>query len=152
TGRLSCRWFRFQRKVMESRFCRGQGVLVSGKVTFWGVQAQMAHPDVEVLTEEDEPESGGILPLYAEVDGVPKRKVRAIVQGLAGAAAHRSEDPLPEAVRARQGLVDLSGAVHRLHLPEPDGFRAHLSDVRRRFIFDELFVLQVALTRARSER
>ncbi len=152
TGRLSCKWFRFKQSAMESKHRRGQQVMVSGKVSFWGLSCQMVHPDVEVLDDNAEAEAPGVLPVYGEIAGVAPKKVRSIQQGLARAAAPALEEYLPEEMRARLLLRDLTTAVARMHLPEEDTYERDRVEVHRRLAFDELFFLQVALTRSRGAR
>jgi ATP-dependent DNA helicase RecG len=152
TGRLSCKWFRFKLSAMEGKHRRGQQVMVSGKVSFWGASCQMVHPDVEVLGDEEDPEPPGVLPIYGEIAGVPPKKVRAIQQGLAAAAAKHLEEFLPDEMLRRLRLRDLATAVSRMHLPEQDTYEKDRTEVHRRLAFDELFFLELALLRARAAR
>jgi ATP-dependent DNA helicase RecG len=152
TGRLSCKWFRFKQSAMENKHRRGQHVMVSGKVGFWGASVQMVHPDVEVLGDEEDPEPPGVLPIYGEIAGVPPKKVRAIQQGLASSAASHLEEHLPEEMLQRLELRELATAIARMHLPEQDTYEQDRTEVHRRLAFDELFFLQLALTRSRNSR
>ncbi len=156
TGVVSCRFFRFPSR-MEARYPRGTRVVVSGPVTAWGAQKQMVHPELE-LDEGGDREPQGILPVYGDVDGVPTRTVRRVVQGVARACGHRIEDILPDWMLHAFQLPSLSNAVLNVHLPDVQQGRERIpgrSDIeamRARLVFDELLLLQLALHRTREQR
>jgi ATP-dependent DNA helicase RecG len=152
TSRLACHWFRFRQVAFESKHRNGQRVRISGKVSSFGARIQMVHPDVEVVEDDGDAGAPGVLPIYGDVPGVPPKKVRAIAQGLARAAAPHLTDFLPDDVRERQALGRLDACVRAMHLPEPGRYRADEASVRRRLVFDELFVLMLALLRTRWNR
>lgn len=157
TGTLNCRFFRFYQSQMESRYPQGTQVVVSGPVTQWGAMRQMVHPEVEVVGEEgSEPE--GVVPVYGDLEGVPAKKLRGILTGLASAAGHLVQDPLPQALILRHKLPRLPEAIVQAHLPSPGdlslapGQGEPALNMRRRLVFDELFYFQLALARTRSRR
>ena len=118
TGVISCRFFRFASR-MDARYPKGTRVVVSGAVTAWGAQRQMVHPDLERLDEDGAaPAPAGILPVYGEVDGVPPKSVRRIIQGLAEACGDRVPDILPEWLLETYALPTLSKAIRQVHLPQ----------------------------------
>lgn len=152
TGVLSVRFFRFSAREMEARYPVGTRVRAFGAVTFFGSQRQMAHPDLEVVYEgQDQPEQT-IHPLYPDVDGLPPRTLRRILQSIAEHAATRVHDPLPSEIRERNHLAPLAPAVRAAHLPEEGGIGPALHGLRRRLAFDELLYLQLALTYNRTQR
>ena len=156
TGTLSCRFFRFSKNQMEAKFARGVEVVVFGKVTKWGAMKQMVHPEMTVFSEDDAPAPEGVLPVYPEIQAVPKRTLRKIVAGLAEAASDAIVDPLPVALRDRLALPPLAAAVRRAHLPAADDSthdrEGPLERMRQRLVFDELFYMQLALAQLRADR
>lgn len=155
TGTLSCRFFRFSKNQMEAKFARGVEVVVFGKVTKWGAMRQMVHPEMSVHVDDAPPAPEGIVPVYPEIQAVPKKTLTKIVTTLAEVAAAAIEDPLPEDLRERLGLAPLAEAVLRAHRPEPTDTtdpRGPLERMRARLVFDELFFLQLALARTRTAR
>lgn len=149
TGTLSCRWFRFHPRAMEKHFQRGASVRLYGTVSAWGAMRQMVHPEIEGPRTE----GGGLAPIYPEVEGVPPKRLRQILQKVARAHAAKVEDPLPAALRSRWGLPELSGALQRAHLPEPADFERGGPDrgMVERLVFDELLFLELALLLRKRE-
>lgn len=143
TGTVSVRFFRFHQTHLEGRYPRGTKVVVSGPVTAYGAMRQMIHPDLEPLAEGEAPEPGGVLPIYADIEGVPAKTVRRILSELAG-LADAVPDPLPPSLRAELGLPALSEVLKNAHQPERMD-PGHRQAVERRLVFDELFFLQLAL-------
>jgi ATP-dependent DNA helicase RecG len=153
TGTLSCRWFRFHQAAMEKRFERGQAIVVSGSVSLWGQMRQIVHPEIELLAGEGEARPQGLVPIYAEVEGVPAKTLRKILIELVRGAASKLDDPLPPALRARLRLPPLDEAVRAAHDPDPDPkAKESIGALRRRLVFDELFFLQLALATRRRDR
>ena len=58
-------------------------------------------------------------------------------------------DPLPEAVRERQHLIDRRAALEQVHFPDADASIAELNAFRspahRRLIFEEFFLFQLGI-------
>ena len=152
SGVVSCRFFRFP-SGMEARYARGTPVVLSGPVTAWGAQRQMVHPELERLeTSDQEVTPAGVLPVYGEVEGVPPKTLRRIIQGLASACGHEVVDILPPWILEQCHLPSLGAAIAQVHLPStPDALDA-VEHMRARMVFDELLLLQLALVRTRRRR
>lgn len=153
TGVLSCRFFRFSRRSMES-FPVGTRVEIEGNVTFYGSQRQMAHPELRRLGEADETRSEASAPrvVYPDVPGVPAKTVSRVLQRIVEHTVERVHDPLPSRVREGLGLAPLAPALRAAHLPEGTASTAHVEVLRARLAFDELMMLQFALGVARGKR
>ncbi len=149
TGTLSCRWFRFHPRAMEKRFVRGASVRLFGAVSAWGAMKQMVHPEIEGAR----PSVTGLVPLYPEIEGLPPRSLRDLLQRVARDHASALPDPLPDVLRARLGLPDLATAVERAHLPRADDLGRGGPDrtIVERLVFDELFFLELALLARRKK-
>jgi ATP-dependent DNA helicase RecG len=87
-------------------------------------------------------------PVYPASEEITVKKLREVV-GKALAFAGDVVDPLPAALKAREGLPGRSDALVSLHRPasEEQG-----EEARRRLAFDELLALQVGLARRREGR
>ncbi len=152
TGTISLRWFRFHPDGMKRRFVRDREMVVAGTVTAWGAMRQIVHPEVEDAPEDGEaPDSGGVAPVYPEIDGIRPKQLRKILQEVARRFAHRVDDPLPERMRVQRQLPTLASALRKAHLPEtlepgeePDGA------VRHRLVYDELLFFQLMLAQRRK--
>ncbi|MGJ3253978.1 MAG: ATP-dependent DNA helicase RecG [Elainellaceae cyanobacterium] len=88
---------------------------------------------------------GRVVPVYSLTEGVSADVVRrAVVASLPGVL--QLQDPLPDKLREKYGLVGIQEAIAHIHFP-PDGDALELA--RRRLIFDEFFYLQLGLLRRR---
>ena len=143
SGFLNCAWF--NQPYLSRVFKRGQHLIVHGKVQPYGRgPLQMLVKDYELIEDgEDEPlHAGRLVPVYALTEGLAQRPLRRLMKRLTDGWAARLEDPLPEAVRTARGLVPLSRAVSAAHFPESE---AEQTAARRRFVFDDFFLLEVGL-------
>jgi ATP-dependent DNA helicase RecG len=148
TGRLTLRFFRFRQRSMEGRFAPGRRVRASGPVTRFGSTRQMVHPEL------DDPEAvapEGVLPVYPDVEGVPARTLRGIIQRVAAVCAERVVDPMPRPILEAHDLPDLATAVAQAHAPA-EGAGAEVERMRDRLVFDELLLFQLALAIQRTRR
>lgn len=148
TGRLVLRFFRFRHALLD-RFPAGSRVRVAGAVTRFGSMKQMVHPELDPASELDAP---GWVPVYSDVDGVPNRTLRSLVQRVAAGCAHRVHDPLPEAIRERLSLPGLADALQKAHAPDDRDAEDALEVMRSRLVFDELLLFQLALGTCRQRR
>jgi ATP-dependent DNA helicase RecG len=87
-------------------------------------------------------------PVYPASEEVTPKRLRGLVERVLPHARDVS-DPLPAAVKTREGLPLRADALVALHRPRSleEG-----EEARRRLAFDELLLLQVGLARARSAR
>lgn len=145
SGRLTARLFGQGYSAMRLR--RGLPVVLHGKVTFFRDMKQMANPQWEEL-DLDNLTMVGIVPVYRMTKGLRPRLFRRTMQALTAEWADKLPDPLPSALLDRCDLADLGWAIRQRHFPEGEDHREH---ARRRLIFDELLMLQLALLGARRE-
>ena len=134
----------------QDRLVPGVRVVCSGQVGSYGRSLQLTHPDYAVLGEASGATSGGwllggLVPVYPATP-----KVSPIVHGdtldLVLHALEELPDPVPPEVRQAHGLPDLREAYQLVHRPQRE------ADHRRgrwRLKFQEAFVVQAALARAR---
>jgi ATP-dependent DNA helicase RecG len=145
TQHLRAVWF--NQPFMQSKFARGARVLLSGAAKRNGLRWEMVHPRVERLGDNEEPPAGRILPSYSLTDGIRQTQMRRTVQGVVASYTEHIEEVLPEAYRKEHRLAAVQDALLEIH--QPSG-RAALDYARRRFLFQELLVMQLALSLRRS--
>ncbi len=129
----------FKQPWLARQLEAGMRLAVMGKVEFAFGFKQMSSPHFEKL--DDARATGTILPVHPTSEGVTPAWMRRIVS----AAIERTGnavDPLPARLRAARGLMSLARAVRHIHFP---GSLAARTAARRRFAYDELFYLQLAL-------
>ncbi len=139
-GYLRAMWF--NQPFMRKNFFEGQRVIVSGKPKNEGLMWQMTHPQVETLADEEEEPAGKILPVYSLTEGLRQRHVRKIVRAAIEQFADQLEEVFPEEFRKTHRLAPIREALQQIHFPDDAD---SLAVARRRFIYQELFILQLAL-------
>lgn len=147
TGHLRCLWF--NQPFMHKRFRIGQRVLAAGKPTLKGGCWEMAHPQVQWLEEGEQSARAGILPVYPLTEGLTQFHVRRAVHEVLDMAGGQLEESLPEPLRSANDLASIEAAIADIHFPRD---RVGLDRARRRFVFQELLVLQLALAIKRQQQ
>jgi ATP-dependent DNA helicase RecG len=132
----------FNQPHMVQRFQRGRRVLFSGVGKMNGGRWEMSHPRVEHLTDDAAPPAGRILPVYSLTEGLNQHQMRRIVENVVQSCAAAVPEALPNETLKERDLATIQIALPEIHNPTS---RASLEQARRRFIFQELFVLQLAL-------
>ena len=147
-GRLTLTFFNQRWRQEDLR--PGRRGLFAGKVSTFKGRRQLAHPEFLPLDGggglgEAAEFASQIIPVYPAAADLPSwsiaKAVRVVLDTLGPV-----EDPLPDAVRRRHGLMGFRDALVAIHQP-----RAYedLGRARTRLKWDEAFVLQAALAQRR---
>lgn len=135
----------------QRQYPLGATVAVSGLVREGRYGLTLQDALIEVLESTTAPlqsrEIGRVLPVYSLTEGLTAQRLRQAVQAVRPALAHWP-DPLPEAWRHRHGLPELAEALDWIHDP-PN--QEQLQHSRRRLVFDEFLLLQLALGQRRQQ-
>jgi ATP-dependent DNA helicase RecG len=134
----------FNQPFLSSRFREGQGCVFTGVAKKRGGRWEMSHPQYVFHVDEAQPE--GLLPVYPLTEGVGQRQMRSMVDAAVKQYGESLEEAFPEKLRARFELMRVDEALLAIHRPAN---RESLARARRRFVFQELFVMQLALARRR---
>lgn len=130
----------------------GTTVLMSGRVGTHHGRRQLAGPRIQVLDELDEDEREALrarpVPIYPATESLPSWRVaKAVRVVLDQLGPGDVPEPLPEALRRRERLVDALTALRWVHIPDTgEQWRA----ARERLRHEEAFVLQAALAQRRA--
>ncbi len=147
TGHLRALWF--NQPFMRDRFAVGQRVMLSAKPKQTGMVWEMIHPKVATLAEDEEAPAGAILPVFPLTEGLLQWQIRRIVRETLDAYAGLLEEVFPAAYLEAHGLWPLKQALSAIHFPES---HEALRQARRRFVYQELFILQLALAVKRHQQ
>lgn len=120
----------------------GQKVSVSGKPLCKKGKWSVLHPIVTILGQEENREDYQILPLYPLTAGLNQWKLRKILKDLLSRYVNQVEESFPPEYLERWNLYPIGRAIYQIHLPDD---RKSIDLARRRFIFQELLLLQLAL-------
>ncbi len=147
SGLLECVWP--GQAFLDRTILVGQTLLVSGPVRFYHGR-QMAPREYLVLADaegEADPLAGGkVLPVYPATEGLSHKVIRTLIERHLDQLIPLAEEAMPPGIRERLALPSVAEALDAVHRPR-SAEAAELG--RRRLAFDELFDLQLMLTRAR---
>ena len=137
---LLCIWF--NQPFMQARFRAGQRLLVSGEPKLRRLRWEVVHPKIQWLDDDETPPAGCILPIYSLTDGLKQYKIRRVVQEVVGNYGGLIEEVFPKDFLQEHDLLPIHEAVVQIHTPDDS---VGLQRARRRFIYQELLVLQLAV-------
>lgn len=126
--------------------------LFAGKITLFNGRRQLAHPEYHLIPDGDDADgaigefAGRLIPIYPATSKLPSWKIEQSIEILLDQLV-AIEDPIPQEIREREGLMPLAQALAQVHRPN-DLESAH--SARRRLTFDEAFLLQLILVKRRN--
>jgi ATP-dependent DNA helicase RecG len=138
----------FNQPFAAARFRYGQRLSFSGKPKWYRDHWQMSNPRVQILDGAAGAARPGVVPVYPLTEDLRLEHLRPLIRKALDAHAGRLPDILPPALRQKRGLPDLARALREVHFP-PSLEAAQRA--RRRFIYEEFLVLQLALALRRRE-
>jgi ATP-dependent DNA helicase RecG len=147
TGHLRGVWY--NQPFMKDRFREGMTVLLTATPKMKGLMWEMSHPLVTTLADDEAKIEAKLLPVYSLTEGLSQYHMRRIEQAAVTEFADQLEEVFPPTLLKRFQLMPLVEAVRAIHQPSD---RDEMERARRRFVFQELFVLQLALSIRRSEQ
>ena len=148
-GNLFLRAVYFNQPFMRQKFFQGARVLLSGTPKMRGFRWEMTHPKVAAMGQEETPPPGRILPIYSLTEGVSQPQMRKIVQGVVENYGQLVDEVLPDDFLDDHRLWPIRAALPQIHIPSnPES----LVQARRRFVYQELLILQLALAYRRLKR
>ncbi len=137
----------FNQPGAAARFRYGQRVAFSGKPKWFRDHWQMSNPRVQSLDGEADP-SQRVVPVYPLTEDLRADRLRSLMrQAVEGFAAHLPE-VLPPSLRASRRLSEAARAMAQVHFPDS---LADAQAGRRRFVYEEFLLLQLALGLRRRE-
>ncbi len=140
----------FNQSFMARRFRYGQRVAFSGKPQKRDGHWQINKPRVQFLTEEV-PKGGAdgmVLPVYPLTEGLRAEQMRQIIRHVVDRYAELAPEVLPEDLRGRRRLPAMADALRGIH--QPDTLKT-AQQARRRLVYEEFLILQLALAHRRRD-
>jgi len=157
TGSIKIMWF--HQPYLAKKFSEGAFVKAVGNVSGTGGKVYLANPHIELSDirdaglfaprDEESTEEAPLFAVYPESRGITSlwfrhHIERVIAEGLLDSL----EDPIPEMVREKYHLPSLKTALVWIHMPE----KLHDAEAaRKRFAFEEIFMLQIVRALDRRE-
>jgi len=141
TGRMEIIFF--MGGYMERTFVQGQEYFFYGKAKNEQGRVTMFHPVFSSVLETDELK---ILPVYPLTRGISQKELRKHIKTVLF-SLDNMEETLPSSILYKRKLCGLAYALRNIHFPDDE---QRFREARYRFVYEELFDLQVALRFAKE--
>jgi ATP-dependent DNA helicase RecG len=158
TASIECVWF--NQPFIRDHLKEGVEVILYGAPTVASGRKktlQLTSPEWEIVTRGsgDEIHTGRIVPIHRRLPGLSPKALRRTLHGLLSSLSEDLPDPIPAALRESLDLVPRAAALRQVHFPPEDSglgeLQAQRTPAHRRMIFEEFFMLQMALALRRRK-
>ncbi len=137
----------FNQPYLQQQFKSGRRIVISGTVDQHLGHLTLKKPEWEPLSKELL-HTARIVPVYPLTEGLTNRWVRRLINGVVEFWASKVPDPLPESIRSRAKLLDLTTALREIHFPS--SFEK-MEAARRRLALEEFLYIQIGVLRQRRK-
>lgn len=137
SGAITVLWY--NNRYIKNQIRPGEEYTFFGKIKENRGKRELINPVFEL--PEKKKYTGRIVPLYPLSGKLTQKIVQTAMESAMKAAGELAEY-LPQKIRERYNIAELNYAMRNIHFPESfESYRI----ARRRFVFEELFTLQLAL-------
>lgn len=152
TGTIEVVWFQGI-KFVQGRLAIGVPYVVFGKAARFGSKLNMAHPEVEPVTERSA-DGNYLQPVYPTTEKLKKKFIDAkaiskMMKMLLIEASNHINETLPDYLIDRYRLMDKKSALVQIHFPKNP---QQLQKAQYRLKFEELFYVQLRLIKLKITR
>ncbi len=135
----------FNQKYIKDILKKGVKAMFYGKMEYRFGEVSMVSPEFELLGADGltDINMGRIVPVYPLSGNLRQKQMRKILWTVVEECVDEIHEVLPAYVLKKYNLMDRNRAIRSMHFPENFD---ELESARRRLIFEELFLLQVALS------
>lgn len=137
SGDMKIKWY--NNRYVKNAFRQGGTYIFYGKITYSGLKKEMENPLYEL--EGSGKYTGRIVPVYPLTGNLTQKMAQSAVKQ-ALEFSQELCDYLPQAVRNKYKIAELGYALKNIHFPE-DSESCDIA--RKRLIFEELFLFELAL-------
>lgn len=140
----------------KAQFPVNAGIMISGvvKMNSYNNQLTMDKPTYSIMSGEFMEDSetknlnvARIVPIYTVCEGLSIKTLRKAIFNAIELYKNDIVNIIPDEIKTRLGLLDKKLAVEQIHFPESMNMLEH---ARFSLIFEELFLVQLKLTRLRE--
>ncbi len=148
SGSVELIWFKGVRFIQSSLKTNVDYVLF-GKPNVFKGKKSIAHPELDILTEENQKIGGKLQPVYSTTEklsgkGLNSKGIEKLQKTLLSNLNRVIPDTLNNDLSSRLALMNLEEAYHQIHFPKDT---QSLEKARFRLKFEELFFTQLQLIR-----
>jgi ATP-dependent DNA helicase RecG len=134
---------------MAKKFAVGMRVVLAGNPRRAGAAWEMMHPEVRFCTAGEDTSRGEFLAIYGLAEAARQSDVRLAAQAAIDHAGDLLQEAFPDDWLAAKKLLPIHEAIREIHFPTS---QEKLEAAQRRFIYQELFMLQLALRLHRAQQ
>ncbi|MGC4039719.1 MAG: ATP-dependent DNA helicase RecG [Flavobacterium sp.] len=146
TGEMELVWFQGHKWIRDSLKINVQYVIF-GKTASFGNTFNMAHPEMELLSEHEQSLRSAMQPVYPSTEalvnkGISNRVINKMMQQLFVETQAKFAETLPPYLLDELRLIPKNAALFNIHFPKSQDL---LSKAQFRLKFEELFFIQLQL-------
>jgi ATP-dependent DNA helicase RecG len=153
TGTMELVWFQGI-KWLQQRLQVGQECIVFGKITDYNGRLNMAHPDIEAVSEENTKLASAMQPVYnstekLKIKGLDTKGIARLIKTLVPLISGKIAETIPQHLIRQYKFISREEAVKNIHLPHSPEL---LNRAEFRLKFEELFFVQLRLLKLKLIR
>ena len=146
TGQMELVWFQGHKWIRESLKIN-EICVIFGKCTSFGNTFNMAHPEIELITEHEKSLRSSMQPVYPSTEiltnrGISNRVINKLMEQLFLETQALFTETLPDYLINELKLIPKKAALFNIHFPKSVEV---LAKAKFRLIFEELFFIQLQL-------
>jgi ATP-dependent DNA helicase RecG len=146
TGQMELVWFQGHKWIRES-LKLNEICVIFGKCTSFGSTFNMAHPEIELMSEHEKSLRSAMQPVYPSTEtltnrGISNRVINKLMQQLFLETQALFTETLPDYLINELKLIPKKAALFNIHFPKSTEV---LAKAKFRLIFEELFFIQLQL-------
>ena len=146
TGQMELVWFQGHKWIRES-LKLNEMCVIFGKCTSFGNTFNMAHPEIELMTEHEKSLRSAMQPVYPSTEtlvnrGISNRVINKMMQQLFQETQAKFSETMPDYLTAELKLIPKNTALFNIHFPKSADA---LAKAQFRLKFEELFYIQLQL-------
>ncbi len=142
TGTITGIWY--NQVYLKNTFRIGEEYLFSGKVTKNYNKLEIINPEYEKIDNKELLSGGRIVPIYSSTYKFSQKMIRTIIKNVLDEVYNEIEEFMPDYIQKEYKLIDRVSAIQNIHFPSDNQM---FFSSRYRLVFEELFLLQLGLTR-----
>ena len=146
TGQMELVWFQGHKWIRES-LKLNEICVIFGKCTSFGNMFNMAHPEIELMTEHEQSLRSAMQPVYPSTEtltnrGISNRVINKMMQQLFLETQAKFAETMPDYLTGELKLIPKNAALFNIHFPKS---AEALAKAQFRLKFEELFYIQLQL-------
>ncbi len=148
TGTMELVWFKGL-KFVEDKYRLNQPYIIFGKPQRYGRMLNIAHPEIDLFTEENQQKVQGLQAHYNTTEKMKSSflnsaALRKMIYTALTDPTLQIPETLPPSLTQKYALMPRNEAIRNIHFPKNARL---LEQARRRLKFEELFFIQLSIVR-----